>query len=233
MTNRARKNLARNIPLSIDKDLLAAVDRVAGDRNETRSLVMRKAIQEGLPILKAGGNADVLTLDSELTADVDQASKELKLKRNKILLEAIRIGLQAFISRAMSEKVSLADVQDPDKKAQLLQAIEESYRDYDDPMIREHRKLIVERGNAVTRLNDILQHIPEAKRHYDLSKRLTELRRAPGGIGGGATWGRGLGTEEIAWQVSMHEKYGPKSAEWPKEEVDAHNAANEAKKPES
>lgn len=77
----------------------------------------------------------------KISAEVDQASKELKLRRNKILLEAIRIGLQAFVSRAMSEKLSLADVQDPKEKAQLLQAIEESYKLYNDPMVIQHRRL--------------------------------------------------------------------------------------------
>jgi len=230
MANRARKNMARNIPLSIDKESLAAVDRVAGDRNETRSQVMRKAIQQGLPLVEAGGSADVLTVDSEISADVDQASKELKLRRNKILLEAIRIGLQAFVSKAMSEKLSLADVQDPKEKAQLLQAIEESYKLYNDPMVIQHRRLIVERGHAVTRLNDILQHVPEAKRRDDLVNRLTEYRRQPGGGGGGRVWGCGLSNEEVEWQVAMYEKYGVPSGNWPKEEVQAHRAAEDAKK---
>jgi hypothetical protein len=214
----------------MDKELLAEVDAVAGDRDETRSLIMRKAIQAGLPIVKAGSNADVLTLDSELSVEVDMARKETGLTRNKILIEAIRRGFHAFVSRVMSEKLSFADVKDPKEREMLLQAIEQSGNLYDDPMVREHRQLIVERGKAVTRLMDILQHVPEAKRHYDLSERLTEFRGAPGGTGGGAAWGRGLSTEEIEWQVSMHEKYGPSSAKWPKEEVDAHYAAKEVAK---
>lgn len=95
MANRTRKNLARNIPLSIDNESLAAVDRVAGDRNETRSLVMRKAIEEGLPLVKAGGNADVLTLDSDLSDFVNELAKNYKRKRNSILLEALRRGVRA------------------------------------------------------------------------------------------------------------------------------------------
>jgi predicted transcriptional regulator len=225
MAKRTRKNLARNIPLSIDEKLLTDVDRVAGDRNETRSLVMRKAIQEGLPLVKAGGNADVLTLDSEISADVDQAAKETKLKRNKILLEAIRIGLQPFVSRTMSEKMSLANGQSPEERDQMLQALEVSWKIYDDPMVREHRRLVIERGNAVSRLMDILQHIPEAKRRDDLLMRLTEHRRLPGGGGGGAAWGNGLSNEEIEWQVLMAEKYGVNSATWPKEECEAREAA--------
>jgi len=228
MTTRVRKNLSRNIPLSIDEELLTAIDRIAGDRNETRSLVMRKAIQEGLPLVKAGGNADVLTLDSEFSADVDQAVKETKLKRNKILLEAIRVGLQPFVSRTMSEKLSLADVQDPQERELLIQELEQSYKLYDDPMVREHRRLIAERGNATTRLMDILKHVPEAKRRHDATTRLTEIRRMPGGSGGGAAWLGGLSTEEIEWQVSMADKYGPNAANWPAEEKQAHESTRKS-----
>jgi len=170
--------------------------------------------------VKAGSNADVLTLDSEFSAEVDQASKETGLRRNKILLEAIRRGLQAFVSRVMSEKVSLADVQDPEEKEMLLQAIEDSYKNYDDPMVREHRRLIVERGNAVTRLMDVLQHVPEAKRRNKAVTRLTEIRRAPGGGGGGPAWLSGLSTEEMEWQIAMAEKYG--AGKCPPEEKLAH-----------
>lgn len=230
MKKHTRKKLARNIPISIDPKLLADVDTVAGDRNETRSLIMRKAIEEGLPIVKAGGNADVLTLDSELSSDVDKARKETGLPRNKILIEAIRAGFHAYVSRTMSEKLSLADVQDPKEKESLLRTLEGSYKLYTEPMAIEHRRLIFERGDAVTLLKDILFHVPEAKRRHDLLMQLKEYREKPGGGGGGSPWGRGLTTEEIEWQVSMTDKYGVSAAVWPKGEVDAHNAAIAEKK---
>lgn len=233
MTKRARKNLARNIPFSIDSKLLADVDTVAGDRDETRSLVMRKAIEVGLPIVKAGGSADVLTLDSALSAEVETARKETGQARNKILIEAIRAGFHAYVSRTMSEKMSLANVQDPKAKESLQRTIEEHYKLYDEPMAKEHRRLIIERGDAVTLLKDILFHVPDAKRRHDLLIRLTENRQKPGGGGGGHAWGSGLNTEEIEWQVSMADKYGVSAAAWPKTEVDAHNAAMEAKKSRS
>ena len=217
----------KSIPLAISlpETLIEELDRVAANVKESRSAVMRKAIREGLPILKAGGNADVLALDSELSTDVDQTVKETKERRNKILLEAIRIGLQPYFTRKTSEMVSLADKKDPKEKDYLLQQIERSYELYTDPMVIEQRKLIVERGRAVTRLNDILQHVPEAKRRDDLVTRLTEFRHKPGGSGGGAVWGCGLSNEEVEWQVAMYEKYGVPSSNWPKEETDAREAA--------
>ena len=222
-------NLARNIPLSLDEELLTAVDRLAAALKENRSVIMRKAIREGLPLVESGGG-DMVKLDSELSATVDNACKETELSRNKILLEAIRAGLHAFVSRAMSEKLSLAELQDPKQKEELLWSIEQSYKLYDDPAVREHRKLIWERGNATTRLMDILQHVPEAKRRADAAEKLTEIRRKPGGTGGGPAWLSGLSTEEMEWQIAMAEKYGPSIANWPEAEKKAHFDAIEAKK---
>jgi metal-responsive CopG/Arc/MetJ family transcriptional regulator len=221
MANRTRKNLARNIPLSIDKDLLAAVDRVAGDRNETRSLVMRKAIQEGLPILKAGANADVLALDSELSADVSTVSKETKTTRNKIILEAIRVGLQSVFWRLQREKIIDAQDQKPEEAAMLVSALEQSER-RDDPMSRQVRAALIERGALKIQLDDLMRHVPEAKRRADAIEKLTANRRQPGGTGGGSAWGSGLSTEEMEWQIAMAEKYGNNTATWPEDQKKFH-----------
>ena len=224
MAKRARKNLARNIPLSIDADLLATVDRLAGDRNETRSLIMRKAIEEGLPLVKAGGNADVLTLDSELSADVTGVSKELKVTRNKIILEAIQAGLQSVYWRLTREKIVNAQDQNPAEAASMAANIQLSER-MDDPMSRQVRAALIERGQVQIRLMDILQHVPEAKRREDLVNRLIELRKKPGGIQYTKIWGNGLSNQEIEWEIKMSEKYGSDSSKWPKDECEARDAA--------
>ena len=171
----------KSIPLalSLPEALIAEIDRLAADMKESRSSLMRRAIREGLALAKAGRNADVITLDSEFSAEVDQLSGEIGLRRNKILLEAIRAGMQAFASRKLSEKMSLTEGQDPAVKTRLLQTIEESYKLYDDPMVIEHRRLIVERGNATSRLTDILRNVPEAKRRNDLVNRLTDFAADP------------------------------------------------------
>lgn len=46
----------RNIPLSIDGELLSEIDHVAAATKESRSVVMRRAIRLGLRIIKAGGS---------------------------------------------------------------------------------------------------------------------------------------------------------------------------------
>lgn len=46
------EKVLRNIPLSMDRQLLASVDRVATELKETRSAVMRQAIAAGLPVVR-------------------------------------------------------------------------------------------------------------------------------------------------------------------------------------
>jgi metal-responsive CopG/Arc/MetJ family transcriptional regulator len=220
----------RTIPLTLDKQLLSEIDAVCADFKESRSGVMRQAMRAGLPLVKSGGKADVLTLDSELSAEVDQATKEIELNRNKILLEAIRTGLSAFVAMKVTEKSSLDNLKDPKERELIIRAVEENFKLYHDPMVREHRIAVVQRGEATTRLRDILEHVPEAKRRNELVNRLTEIQRAPNGPGGGPVWLSGLSTEELEWQLEMSEKYGPRPSSWPEDIKKAHYAAEDAKK---
>lgn len=198
----------RNIPLSIDDELLAEIDSIAESTKESRSSIMRRAIRDGLPLIKSGGGADVVTLDSETSRDIDVASKETKVSRSKILIEAIRTGLQATYSKLMRDKVVRAQEQNPkDKEAEMMIHAWENSVLMDDPMGREVRAAMRQRGAALNRFWDILQHVPEAWRRYQLVEQLTKIRKSPGGIGM-SVWGHGLSTEEVEWQIKMNEKYG-------------------------
>lgn len=213
----------RNIPLSIDDELLAAIDRVAEATKESRSAVMRRAIREGLPVVESGGSADVISLDSELSKDVDQISKEGGLSRAKVILECIRAGLQAFYYRIMREKIVHAQDRNPKEAEGLLATLELEER-ANDPVARELRTALRQRGAALVRLWDILMYVPEAWRRHQLIEKLNRIRSGPKGLGGGPVWGAGLSTEEIEWQIQMAEKYGP-SGPIPEEEVKARDAA--------
>ena len=217
----------RNIPLSIDDELLTEIDKVVESTKESRSAVMRRAIREGLPLVKSGGAADVVTLDSETSRDLDAASKETNVSRSKILIEAVRTGLQAAYSALMRDKLVRAQEQNPkDKDAEtMIYGWEHSILMHD-PMGREVRAAMRQRGAALNRLWDILQHVPEAWRRYELVEKLTQMRRSPGG-GGGSVWGHGLSTNEVDWQIKMNEKYGI-SGKISDEEVKARDAARAA-----
>jgi metal-responsive CopG/Arc/MetJ family transcriptional regulator len=214
----------RNIPLSIDDELLAEIDSVAETTKESRSAIMRRAIRDGLPLIKSGGGADVVTLDSETARDVDSASKETQVSRSKFLIEAIRTGLQATYSMLMRDKLVRAQEQNPkDKEAEMLIHSWEHSALMENPMGREVRAAMRQRGAVNTHLWDILMHVPEAWRRYQLVEQLTQIRRSPGG-GGGYVWGAGLSTDEVEWQVKNAEKYGI-GAKTPAEEVKAREAA--------
>src|SRR5690242_3108648 len=96
--------MTRNIPLSLDDELLAEIDRVAESTKESRSAVMRRAIREGLAVVKTGGSADVIALDGETSRDVDVASKDAQISRTKFLLECIRTGFDAAYTRLIRDK---------------------------------------------------------------------------------------------------------------------------------
>ncbi len=214
----------RNIPLSIDDELLAEVDRTAEEVKENRSAVMRKAIREGLALVKTKG--DIVSLDGELSADVATASKDTGLSRGKVLLEAIRVGLQPFYSKRMREKTIAAQSRNPEE-AELLRHVLERSDLFDDPMGREMRTALIQRGMLQNRLDDLLRHVPEAKRRVELIDRLVEFRHKPDGPGGGMPIG--LSTEELEYQVGMSEKYGPHPANWPEAEKSARAIARESK----
>jgi len=208
----------RNIPLSIDDELLAEIDRVAEDSKESRSAVMRRAIREGLPVIKCGGGADVVTLDSETSRDVDSASKETSVSRSKFLIEAIRTGLQATYSRLMRDKlVRVQDQKTVDKESEMILQAWEHSAIMDNPMGQEVRAAVRQRGAAISRLRDILEFVPEAWRRHQLVEQLLKIRQSSGGSGGGV-WGCGLSTREIEWQIQMKEKYG-NGAKLPDEEI--------------
>ncbi len=212
--------MSRNIPLSIDDELLAEIDRVAESTKESRSAIMRRAIREGLPLVQAGGGADVVKLDSETSHDVETVCKETGFSRAKVLIETIRSGIQATYYRCMREKWIRAQEMNPkDQEAEsMIHLLEESlFRE--DPMGRELRTALRQRGAAITRFHDLLLHVTEAWHRYKLIERLTELRKNSFPI-----WGKGLSTAEIKWQVTMNEKYGV-DAQLPEEEVKARNEA--------
>jgi len=213
----------RNIPLSIDDELLAEIDRLAESTKESRSSVMRRAIREGLKAVEAGGGADVISLDSELSKDVEEISREGKLSRAKVILEAIKMGAQAVYNRVMREQVVHAQDRSREEAEGILAAMEQSER-MNNPTTRELRMALMQRGAVMIRLWDILTQVPEAWRRHQLVEKLTKLRHSPGGSGGGSAWGCGLSTEEIEWQLSMAEKYGI-GVNYPENEVKARETA--------
>ena len=217
-------NKTRNIPLSIDDDLLAEIDRIAESTKESRSAVMRKAMREGLPLVKSGGGADILTLDSETSRDVDTASKEAKVKREKFIIEAIRTGLQATYLALMRDHWIREQNKDPNnKEAESYIAVMEHSLLLDNPTGREVRAVIRQRGAIFMRLFDILLNVPEAFERVELVERLVQLRKESGDLP--TVWGCGLSNTEVRWQINWREKYGKGTP--PPEEMAAHDAKKE------
>lgn len=199
--------MTRNIPLSIDEELLAEIDAVAEQSKESRSAIMRRAIREGLGVVKSGGSADVILLDGETSRDVDSACAEAKVSRAKFVIDAIRTGLQATYCRLMRDHwIREQDRNQGNKEAEgFIHAFEHSML-LENPMGQEVRAAMRQRGTALTRFWDLLLHVPEAFERCKLVEQLIQIRRKRGAYP--IVWGKGLSTPEIRWQVEMDEKYG-------------------------
>ena len=93
----------KNIPVTMDHEFVAEIDRVAKEMKESRSLVMRSALRYGLPLLKSRGAADVVQLDGELSAEVGRIADRHDLPRQKVLIESVRAGLGSAHARLIAE----------------------------------------------------------------------------------------------------------------------------------
>lgn len=211
-----RQKLGEKFSVVLTEDLAALVEDVKRATGEETAPLLRKAIRAGLPLVKSGGAADVLTLDSELSRDVDAMAKAYKRTRNAILIEAIQKGARAVNVRGMYEN---AEHLSPEQAEMMIKTHPEV-----EPHLREVRVAKIAKGALQIQMDDLLRHVPEAKRRADAIEKLTAIRREPGGMGGGPPWGCGLSTEEIEWQIAMREKHGLDSNKWPKAEIEKRQA---------
>jgi hypothetical protein len=93
------KSVWKAVPVAIDAELEELVDQVAKAKGQKKSVVMREAMRVGLPIVKIGGNWEVVPVDPELQSDVTKVTAWKGLSRGKLLLEALKIGLPAVNAR--------------------------------------------------------------------------------------------------------------------------------------
>lgn len=89
------KSVWKAVPVAIDAELEELVDQVAKAKGQKKSVVMREAMRAGLPIVKIGGNWEVVPVDPELQSDITNVSDWKGLSRGKVLLESLKIGLPA------------------------------------------------------------------------------------------------------------------------------------------
>ncbi len=191
-----------NIPVAMDSEFLAEIDSVAADVKDSRSGVMRRAIRAGLPLVKSGG--EVVSLDGELSRDVEEVSKLTENSRPKVLLESIRAGLQAFLHKAMREKIVAAQNQKPENAAGLLAVMDASPWN-SNPLWQESRAMLAERGAVKVQLLDLLAEVPEARERKEVIERHANLFRQRRGSWP-SMWGSGVSTAELKRQIAELER---------------------------
>jgi hypothetical protein len=208
-----RKKIGMAVPVALDDELRTEVKRVAELRKEADSTVMRAAIRAGLPVVAAGGLAEMIQLDGELSRDLEKASREVGISRTKLILESIRLGFVAVYSRFMRQKW-----RDEHAAAASMTPFNESLyqsgalHDRDaHPILTEHARALSEIRGLREVLGDLQFQVPEAKHRLERAMHLSALRASHGSGGGYPT---GLQIEEIEKQIHGFEtnRDGPYSA---------------------
>lgn len=231
----AESEKAVPLALSLPDSLVKELDRVAEEVKESRSYVMRKAIREGLPLVKTGG--DVIALDSELSRDVDEVAQALEWNRARVLIESVRAALPSLMSRNIRIENSDGSPVPQSEMDDLLHFHSRTDPDWY-PYGREMVGMRKQIRYLEQLIEDLMRHVPAAGERYDLMMRLLELRRRPGGFGGVMPWG--VANDELKLQIELGEKYGPDINKWPrqsktsapKEEAPQSAQANKTSKPE-
>jgi hypothetical protein len=165
------------LAISLDEETLRLVDELTSARAESRSSIMRAAIRSGLPIVQAGGLAEVVPVDSELQSDVTKVAEWKGLSRGKILLESLKIGISAVNARFPNA----AEEPTPDKEFFAMIAA----NDPDSlPIARDFRRAeyrtaylqaVVEQVCELTDLPEVEQN-KSTEGHTDSGRRKLSLR---------------------------------------------------------
>jgi predicted transcriptional regulator len=220
-----KKAPAMPVPVALDAELLAEIDAVAADVKDSRSGVMRRAIRAGLPLVKSGG--EVVRLSGELADSVGELVARFaeipgqKRTRDGVLAEAIQRGFRAVELQAMIEDGRARGMDEASLHGVLASHGLDTY-----PEKRTVREALLAKGALEIQLADLLANFPGAAARQQAIQQLIELRRAAGFWP--KVWGCGLSTAEIQWEISMRERHGPDSAQWPKEEVERREREREA-----
>lgn len=188
------------IPVALDNESLAAIDRVAKVRNETRSAVMRAAIRAGLETVETGGGADMLRLDGNLSRFVDELAKEYGKTRAAILAEAVESGIRAVETRNLIEKTKA------DPEMENMGKAMEGWNDADIyPEKRVARQAMLERGRLQIQLDDIFRHCPDAKQRKELIEKHDKVMKKRYGSAPNM-WGSGVSTEHLESNIKHMEE---------------------------
>ncbi len=225
-----RQKIGEKFSIVLTPDLAALVEEVQQATGEETSPLLRKALRVGLPLVKSGGAADVLTLDSELSKEVDAELKRANETRDflkephrtraSMLIEAIRHGIKAVgIYEMIKEAKAKEGLEDAMAQAILAHSDLTVY-----PEKRAAKVAMIERALYWEQVWDLVIHVPEARERKEAIEKLITMRIAANEWA--KVWGCGLSTTEIQWQAAMHEKYG--AGPVPKEEIEKREREREA-----
>ena len=189
------------LAISLDEASIAEIDRIAKLRRDSRSSVMRAAIQAGLPMIETGSGEMVL-MDGPLSEDVKKVGEWQKWSRQKVIIESIRLGLPSVAARFAShdglERSGITG-EDAKKWEEIMLAHDPESL----PLARDYQKLRQEAGRLRRLLRDAETMVPAVEERMALLKRHVELQVQSGTFFTGFAYG--VSTEEIKRQIAEFE----------------------------
>lgn len=151
---------ATPLAISLDEALLREIDRVAAERADSRSSIMRAAIRAGLPIVAAGADAG-FPLAGEIAEDVRKVAQWHGWSVARVVAESVRLGLPAVHSRfAHNEGLAKANIPEEERAS-----MEEALYAFDPealPLARDYRRAM-RQLNIQRNLIAQIREIPEGE----------------------------------------------------------------------
>jgi hypothetical protein len=177
-----RTKIGERFSVVLDAELQAAIQTLSKETGEGVASLLRKALRCGLPFLKAGGSPDAVQLDAQTKMEVDDAVKATGCVRDRLLLEAIRLGLQEAYWKMEREKWENQIRNNPERSEAASEAtreleVLEYYRRMTNPNAFQSHMAKSKAGFYSTQLYEILDKVPAAKEWMDLRMRHWQLAR--------------------------------------------------------
>jgi len=148
------------LAISLDEESLAKIDRIAKGKGDSRSSVMRLAINYGLPAVEAGGG-EFIVMDGEMSADVGKVAETFNLTRQRVILDAIRIGAAPLYSRYERQAMQAGKEVVQDQPSETFSHLARHDFDFfNEPLQVEHGRALRENAFLNQLLKSFLRLVP-------------------------------------------------------------------------
>lgn len=199
-----KRKAAMPIPVALDEELLAAIDRAVALKGETRSAVMRAALRLGLPLVESGAAGLFIQLDGALRMNIREAAQKLGVSEERVMVEAIRIGVGPYYAR-QTERFIVEGRETNREQFERLYPELAGYSPLANPDVQDRIRLVRQLRELAAQTQDLESQVPAARARLEKLRHLAALR--PAGRGHGHM-SYGVPNEELDRQIAELEGGG-------------------------